>query len=160
MKDADEHYKEQLVRMEHMNTSPLKDNNNQSLNNEFLLSIGLPKNCKYAAILGRLFKIHPLFLDACAVLLSKHSTFYIVLITESVWDWNEIVLRRWKKVMRAKNCLSCLSRIRFVDYVSYTEVIHNARLMLDTFPYGGCLTTHDALASGIPVVTLTTNYSR
>jgi hypothetical protein len=71
-----------------------------------------------------------------------------------------------------------LRRIRFVNYEkNYVNVLTQATVILDTFPYGGniyfsnvravcvidrtgCLTTHDALANSIPMVTLPLEHVR
>lgn len=55
---------------------------------------------------------------------------------------------------------SYIKRLKFVDYENYVPALNAATLVLDTFPYGGCLTTHDSLANGTPMVTLPLEHVR
>jgi predicted O-linked N-acetylglucosamine transferase (SPINDLY family) len=45
-------------------------------------------------------------------------------------------------------------RINFIDYWAYMGALATARVVLDTHPYGGCLTALDALSNGVPLVVL------
>jgi predicted O-linked N-acetylglucosamine transferase (SPINDLY family) len=50
-----------------------------------------------------------------------------------------------------------IDRIDFLPYAPLADAMHSYRdidVALDTFPYGGGVTTCDALAAGVPVVTL------
>lgn len=94
--------------------------------------------------------------------------FNVVFISEAVQEWNEEVLETIRLSLRVKlearqeasRLGECLSRVRFAHYHLYVEAVMSATMVLDTFPYGGCLTTHDALSNGVPMVTLPLEHVR
>ena len=55
-----------------------------------------------------------------------------------------------------------LTRIKFIHYYKYVSILQCSytHVILDTFPYGGCLTAHDSLSNNIPMVTLPLQYVR
>ena len=55
-----------------------------------------------------------------------------------------------------------LIRIKFIHYYKYVSILQCSytHVILDTFPYGGCLTSHDSLSNYIPMVTLPLQYVR
>jgi len=134
------------------------------------LSVEPPADTKICAVFGRLFKLHPLFISALAEILVKSHHYspliYVVMVAEKLDSWNEIVFARLRaaiaSAVRAGDGASSdieaiVARIRFVSYEpGYYLLLHTQStvLALDTFPYGGCLTTHEALSEGIPMVTL------
>mmetsp|Transcript_17690 Transcript_17690/g.39726 ORF Transcript_17690/g.39726 Transcript_17690/m.39726 type:complete len:128 (+) Transcript_17690:432-815(+) len=49
---------------------------------------------------------------------------------------------------------------RMLGYHHYHALLRSARVVLDTHPYGGCITSHDAMAHSVPLVTLPSHYVR
>ena len=138
-----------------MNTAPMARSNivpkAESLK---LLNISENSNIKYCAIIGRLFKIHPIFDDAIIRILQNtdDNNTYIVFIAENVVNFNRIFHRRLQESFNSHNLSHLLPRVRLVDFSLYSHVLNSAVCVLDTFPYGGCLTTHDAFSHGVPMV--------
>eukprot|EP01032_Pedospumella_encystans_P014902 gene14902-17096_t len=153
-----------------------------------LSSLGFPVNSGLVVVLGRLFKLHPEFDELLVTLLldlyvrdhrsidtnessNDTSTTYVVLIAENVYELNTIILERLIKTIDARiastHTLSQTSAtklvakyIRLVGYNHYYTVLRSAKVVLDTNPYGGCLTSHDALSHHVPIVTLPSDYIR
>ena len=116
---------------------------------------------KHAVVLGRLFKIHPVFAAAVADILiatrngsSDGSTVSVVFVSESVWEWNEAIFSNVATALRSRMMIgdidkasadhssavaACLARLRFAHYHLYVDLLLSATVVLDTFPYGGKL---------------------
>lgn len=153
---ANEHYTEQLIRFEFMPISPVEPF--KQIDNKDLSYLNLPVNAKYCLILGRLFKIHPIFDELLFKLLQiLPANMYVVMIAEPIAELNQQLYSRFLNTL---NSTILSERIIFMDYMNYQQILLHAECVLDTFPYGGCLTIHDALSNSIPVVTLPMEYVR
>ena len=136
--------------------------------------LGIPITSKYCLILGRLFKLHPEFDYTIRSILEDNPSAFVVFIYDKTFSWNLILLNRLKTSLG-----KFVSRIKFGAYSSYDKLIIHATVVLDTFPYGGimflyvslrkinafliflgCLTSHEALSNGIPMVTLPPEFIR
>jgi predicted O-linked N-acetylglucosamine transferase (SPINDLY family) len=53
-----------------------------------------------------------------------------------------------------------IGRVRLVAYWNYVRIMAHADVILDTYPYGGCLTAQEAMSNGKVVVTLPSEYIR
>jgi predicted O-linked N-acetylglucosamine transferase (SPINDLY family) len=155
---AIDHYSEQLVRMNYMNTSPILAVSKEILKlNEF--DLGIPENSKFCSVIGRLFKFHPIFDEALFEILERTpSNIYLVFIAEQVSEINKLLFDRLHNSTRFS--VDLINRIKLVEFKYYKEVLVKSECVLDTFPYGGCLTAHDALSNGIPMVTMPMEHVR
>ena len=118
-------------------------------------------------VLGRLFKLHPDFDVVIVNLLryfaseDKTHTMYLVLVKEDLLSINERIFQRLSSLIAEGEREEAMSRLRFVNYAShYHLILSKARVVLDTFPYGGCLTALDALYSNIPLLTVPSQFIR
>jgi len=104
-------------------------------------TFGLSENTNYAVILGRVFKLHPLFDEALFHILLSAPSASIVVIQESFLPWNTLFYDRLQSYFQQHTTptqtAELLSRIRFVNLDYYTDVLLQASVTLDTFPYGG-----------------------
>lgn len=158
--DADQHYAEQLVRVDLVNTAPfaqvlsLSERLGDTLKpRSELIPTDDPGGALYL-VLGRLFKLHPLFDDVLFRILERDPTGLILLVAEPQPRVTNALYRR----LQAQN--RTLERIRFVDYWNYVQALARATVVLDTYPYGGCLTALDAMSNSKPFVTLPGAFER
>lgn len=98
-------------------------------------------------------KLHPDFDVALAAILSKDPEAYIVLLaSETQKVWKEQLRKRFRKSLGGG--ASALHRVLFVSTLPYGEfmaLLSFADVILDPFPFGGGVTTLDALALGVYV---------
>ena len=103
-------------------------------------------------MLGRLFKVHALFDDILLDLLESDPTGSVLLVGE---PQEPLTIKTYQRIQRRgleRNLKT--DRIHFIDYWAYMGALATARVVLDTHPYGGCLTALDALSNGVPLVVL------
>lgn len=172
--DADSHYgPEQLVRIDSVNTAPFtqilelqsvleRDAGGVPLLRDDLLDDALKG--KYDGplylVLGRLFKLHPAFDQILLSILEEDSQGIILLVAES--HNRPVTAKTWDRLKHSageKNA-SLLDRVNFIDYWNYVKALALADVVLDTYPYGGCLTALDALSNSKAFVTLPGPFER
>lgn len=157
--DAHQHYAEQLVRIDLVNTAPfvqvldLKARLGDTLKPRAeLVSDNDPGGALYL-VLGRLFKLHPSFDDVLFRILERDPTGLVLLVAEPQARVTHALYRRFEN-------RSTLDRLRFVDYWNYVHALATATVVIDTYPYGGCLTALDAMSNSKPFVTLPGPFER
>lgn len=97
------------------------------------------------------FKLHPDFDRILAEILERDPVSIVLLVEADRPKWSELLANRF-----ATNCPSVAARIRIIPRLArneYLQLLAAAPVILDTRPFGGGLTTLDALAMGTPIIT-------
>ncbi|HEY8101357.1 MAG TPA: tetratricopeptide repeat protein [Burkholderiaceae bacterium] len=105
-----------------------------------------------------LFKLHPDFDVMLAGILRGDVMGEVVLVEARNASWGEILRERFKKSIP-----DVASRIRFIPAMSpsdFLALVADSDVMLDTIYFNGMNTSLEALAMGIPVVTMPTSLQR
>ncbi|CBJ29260.1 putative methyltransferase [Ectocarpus siliculosus] len=119
-------------------------------------------------VMGRLFKLHPDFDAAIEGILEGDKDGCVILIHETKdEEWTRVVWSRLRDVLAPRGrtpstcmCDGLFGRLRIMHHWLYPQALRRATAVLDTFPYGGCLTVLEGLSNGVPVVTLPAKYVR
>ncbi|KAG3110431.1 hypothetical protein PI124_g8961 [Phytophthora idaei] len=113
----------------------------------------LPSNRRLYVCPQTLMKLHPAFDEALAGILDRDDKATIVLLaSDTQLVWMEKIRRRFRLRFGSNH-----RRVLFLPTLPFAEfqaLLTLADVVLDPFPFGGGVTTLDALHLGIPVVTL------
>jgi protein O-GlcNAc transferase len=108
--------------------------------------------------LQTLFKYHPEFDSILGEILRRDSAGVLVLMAGTRSRWNELLLRRLRRTIP-----DVVERIRLISPQPYSDFLALTALcdvLLDPLHFGGGNTTYEALALGVPVVTLPSAFLR
>lgn len=153
---AQEHYSETLVQLRSMPcymkrpSLPLKLKSKRDF--------GLQEDHIHFVIPMRLHKIHPDFDPVIAEILRRNSHSEAILFKDPFNLWHELLLKRFQKTMP-----DVLGRIRFFPWLNdddFKSLIMTCDVALDTFHYGGGVTSYIILATGTPLITWPGRYMR
>lgn len=136
---------------------------------ETLLQFGIPRRAHVCLVFGRLFKTHPTFDRVALDILLADPDAVLVLIQERQEPVTQAV---WMRLQTAAHDTAnstttepsqidaLMRRVLLLHHWNFVEVLHQAHVVLDTHPYGGCLTTLETLAAAVPIVTLPSPFLR
>jgi predicted O-linked N-acetylglucosamine transferase (SPINDLY family) len=153
---ADAHYSERLVRLEHLPTyyyrlpapAPLRSRRDLGLDNGKTLYL-----CPQS-----LFKLHPDFDEFLSGILAADQQGEVLLIEGFQKHWTELLMRRFRKTIPgAVERIRVLPRQTTQDFLN---LLAAADVILDPIYWSGGITTLDALALGTPIVTLPSEFMR
>jgi predicted O-linked N-acetylglucosamine transferase (SPINDLY family) len=118
----------------------------------------LPENARLYGCLQMLRKFHPQFDDVIARVLRRDPQGMLLLVRHECAAWNERLLARFRRQMP-----DVVERIRFLPRLEHPDFLAVTSLcdaMLDPLHFGGGNTTYEALAFGVPVITLPSKFLR
>jgi predicted O-linked N-acetylglucosamine transferase (SPINDLY family) len=148
--ESDAHYTEKLVRLPRLNVCLARPQRNGPKRSRG--HFRLPDDAHVYACPQMLFKFHPDFDEALAGILRGDERGLVVTIESKYPEWKQLLVDRWSRSMP-----DVAERIRFLPKMPRTdfmELLACSDVMLDPFPFGGGHTSYEALAIGLPVVTL------
>jgi protein O-GlcNAc transferase len=152
--DGDNHYTERLVRLPGLGTRyaiPRGDSDPVDR-----AALGIPGDRTAYFVPQSLFKIHPANDDLLAQVLVRDPDGVAILFPSSLVPLTRVFRERLGRSL-ARHRIAIDERVRFLSFVPHREYLRINRacdLMLDTLHWSGGNTSLDALACGLPVVTL------
>ena len=153
---AEEHYTEELVRLETLPTYYRRPPRQAAARTRG--HFGLADGRHLYLCPQSLLKIHPDFDVAIAGILRRDPAGEVVLIAGRQPYWRQRLEERF-----AATIPDGVDRIRFVPHqrrADFLQLIGLCDVVLDPFHFGGGNTTYEALAAGIPIVTWPSAYMR
>lgn len=154
--EAAEHYTEQLIRLKalpiyyYRPSLPAQPKSREVF--------GLAADGHLYGCLQSLFKLHPEFDPLLAEILRADPKGILVLIHGQSRHWDEMLLQRFRTIMP-----DVVDRVHFVagqkreDFLSLNATMD---VLLDPLHFGGGNTSYEALALGVPIVTLPSPFLR
>jgi predicted O-linked N-acetylglucosamine transferase (SPINDLY family) len=139
---------------------------NKKSRSEILIEIGLLKigsETRTSAILfvcGQpMFKLHPTFFDAVVKEIIRRDVHsHVILLRGEFNDWTTILAERLSaNIGQYKRTAEGQGRIHLIprrSRIQFLRLMAGADVAMDTYPFGGGVTTLETLAVGTPVVTL------
>ncbi|MFQ5733792.1 MAG: hypothetical protein ACE5KM_17785, partial [Planctomycetaceae bacterium] len=119
---------------------------------------GLPDDRPVYLCPQNLFKLHPEFDELLGELLDRDRRGVVALIDPPFAHWKTLLLERWSETLKGR-----LDRVRFLGRLSrekFLRLLQTADVMLDPLHFGGGNTNYEAVALGVPVVTLPSPFLR
>ena len=152
---AQEHYTEELVKLDTLNTFYLRPEAREVITRE---SLGVRKDSTLYMCPQTLFKFHPDFDKIIHGVLDGDPNGELVLLEGTCAHHSTLIKERLRR-----NVPGVMNRIRFIPRLShegFLGLIKMADVMLDPIHFGGGSTTIQALSFGTPVVTLPSEFLR
>jgi predicted O-linked N-acetylglucosamine transferase (SPINDLY family) len=147
--EADGHYSERLVRLPNLGVYYIRPAlSGPARTREFF---GLDPARHVYLCPQTLFKFHPDFDPVLRGILEADPQGDLVVMAGRVPNWTHRLRQRWARTLGES-----AARVRFVaaqPNADFLQLLAQADVVLDPFPFGGGNTTYEALAVGVPVVT-------
>jgi predicted O-linked N-acetylglucosamine transferase (SPINDLY family) len=153
--NAQEHYTEELVRLDTLNTYYLRPEARETITRE---SLGVRADSNLYMCPQTLFKFHPDFDTIIQGVLDGDPDGELVLLEGTCAHHSTLIKERLHR-----NVPDIMKRIRFIPRLShdgFLGLLKLADVMLDPIHFGGGSTTIQALSFGTPVVTLPSEFLR
>lgn len=97
-------------------------------------------------------KLHPAFDTVLAGILDRDKDGYIVLLASSTQQvWKEQLRKRFRRTLGGHDNTRRVLFVQTLPYAEFMALLSFADVILDPFPFGGGVTTLDALALGMYV---------
>jgi predicted O-linked N-acetylglucosamine transferase (SPINDLY family) len=132
-----------------------KDTSRQQLCRE--IGLDVPEDAHIYGITATMFKIHPSFDWVLNAILHNDQKAYIVFIRGVNEELFQRVIQRLNQTIPGQYC----NRIRIISYqtepYSYEKFMLACDVLLDTFPFGGLISTYDAFSCNKCLITLPGN---
>ncbi len=157
--DGEAHYSEKLVRLDGIGVYCVQP---ESARDATRTQLDLPDDRRLYLCPQSLFKIHVDTDDLFAGIATRDAHALILLFEDYKAPVNEAFKQRMRRVFSARG-LDADASLRFLPrmgHADYLRVNRLADVMLDTPHWSGGRTSMDAFAAGLPVVTLSGNFSR
>jgi predicted O-linked N-acetylglucosamine transferase (SPINDLY family) len=146
---SEDQYTEKLVRLPHLAVYYYRP---QAAGAASRASFGLPDDATLYGCPQSLYKFHPEFDAILAGVLRGDPKGLLVLLKGNHPEWEQRLMQRFGQTMP-----DCVSRVRWIprqDRAGYLNLMSCFDVSLDPIHFGGGNTSYEALALGVPIVTL------
>mmetsp|Transcript_16707 Transcript_16707/g.21453 ORF Transcript_16707/g.21453 Transcript_16707/m.21453 type:complete len:920 (+) Transcript_16707:96-2855(+) len=152
-------FTEQVVMMESLTTMFEKPKNSEKKRWKIRINFGIPEGANLYVCAQSLMKFHPVFDTAIQRILTEDPNGILVI----VYNENQIVWRsKLEGRFRRSMGVEVVRRVYFLPTLptsDFQSLVALADVVLDPFPWGGGVTTLEALSTGRIVVTLPSEQS-
>lgn len=153
---AQDHYSETLIRMNA--PSLVFDRPKVPMAEPKPADFGLPETAHIYVCLQAAFKFHPDYDLVLRQILERDPLGLLVVLEDKTVEWTNVLKRRWARTLGP-----CMERVVFKPRMPVGKFMQLQRLghaVLDTFHFGGGLTSLQAFAAGGAVVSLPGSHLR
>jgi protein O-GlcNAc transferase len=147
--EADAHYSERLVRLPNLGVYYARPAASGPVRTREFFGLDAARHVYLCP--QTLFKFHPEFDQVLRGILEADPLGDLVVMEGRVPNWTHRLRQRWAGTLGES-----AARVRFVaaqPNADFLQLLAQADVILDPFPFGGGNTTYEALAVGTPVVT-------
>lgn len=154
--DADSHYSEKLILLDHLPAYYYRPKLNGPLRSR--TELGLPEGRHIYLCPQSLFKFHPDFDALLAEILRNDVNGVIGIVQAGHPSWNATLAERFNQSMgQLAKRVVWIPRLKQEDFL---HLLASSEVMLDPLHFGGGNTSYEGLGVGTPVVTLPSQFMR